>query len=315
MIALACAPPIAAAQDQFARTDAFADAAPASATRSVPALAAYLARSGRDDLTRTRAIYRWVARHIDYDATGFRAGTYGDLSPEAVLRRRVSVCDGYSHLVQALGAAMGLEVQVVSGWSKGYGFSTGEQITGRPNHSWDAIRVDGQWQLMDATWGSGYLDDQLRFVRSFQEHYFLTRPEAFVFDHFPSDSRWQLVAHPISSEDFSDLVYLRPMFFQVGFSLMSHPHARISTDAHVTVSLGISQPVDIIAEVDDPGTDRRSAGVAVFTKIDATHAEVSAAFPKAGDYVLRLFARRKGAEGPLDWVLDYKVHASRGTLD
>src|ERR1035437_7151231 len=81
--------PIAArrapAQNHFAAIDAYADAAPASAERSVPTLAAYLAHGGPDDLTRTRAVYRWVTRHIDYDALGFRTGNYGDLSGEGVL--------------------------------------------------------------------------------------------------------------------------------------------------------------------------------------------------------------------------------------
>src|ERR1035437_10925501 len=81
--------PIAArrapAQSHFAEIDAYADAAPVSAERSVPTLAAYLARGGLDDLTRTRAVYRWVTHHIDYDAAGFRQGTSGDLSGEGVL--------------------------------------------------------------------------------------------------------------------------------------------------------------------------------------------------------------------------------------
>ena len=106
---------LAHAQGRFAATDAYADAAPASAEQSVAALAAYLAKSGPDDLTRTRAVYRWVTRHIDYDVPGFLAGNYGDYTPEGVLRRRVAVCEGYSRLAQALGTAMGLRVEVVKG--------------------------------------------------------------------------------------------------------------------------------------------------------------------------------------------------------
>ena len=311
--------PIAArcarAQNHFAEIDAYADAAPASVERSVPTLAAYLARGGRDDLTRTRAVYRWVTRHIEYDAAGFRTGNYGDLSAEGVLRRRVSVCDGYANLVQALGAAMGLQVDIVTGWSKGYGYNTGERFDGRTNHSWNAVRVGGRWRLMDATWGSGYLDERMKFFRDFQEHYFLTAPDAFVFDHFPADPRWQLVDHPLSLAEFADLVYLRPLFFQAGFKIVSHSHARIAADDRVTVTLGVTQPVEIIAELVDPATDRRITGEFVFAQVDDTHAEISAAFPHAGDYIVRVFGKARGATGPLGWVLDYRVDASRGTRD
>ena len=312
---LLLAPVFARAQNNFARTDAYADAAPASAEQSVGLLATYLARSGRDELTRTRAVYRWVTQHIDYDANGFRSGNYGDLSPESVLRRRVAVCDGYSHLFQALGVAMGLSVEVVGGWSKGYSYAPGLRFQSRPNHSWNAVRIDGRWRLLDATWGSGYLDERLRFFRDFQEHYFLTAPEAFVFDHFPADSRWQLVDRPFSMAEFEDLVYLRPMFFQAGFKVVSHTHARIAADDRVTVTLGVTRAVDISAQVVDPRTDRPLGGETAFAQVDETHAEISAAFPHGGEYVLRIFAKPRGAEGPLGWVLDYRVDAARGTRD
>src|ERR1019366_4817445 len=234
---------------------------------------------------------------------------------EGVLRRKVSVCDGYANLVQALGAAMGLQVEIVSGWSKGYGYKSGGRFSGSTNHSWNAVRVDGQWRLMDATWGSGYLDGNMRFVRMFQEHYFLTVPDAFVFDHFPADPRWQLADPPISMAEFTDLVYLRPMFFQGGFKIVSHSHARITADDRVTVTLGVTQPVEVVAELVDPATDQPITGEFGFAQVDDTHTEISAAFPRAGDYIVRVFAKSRDAAGPLEWVLDYRVDASGGTRD
>jgi hypothetical protein len=305
----------ASAQDRFAATDAYADAAPSSVEQSVPALAAYLARSGPDDLTRTRAVYRWVTRHIDYDVPGFRSGNYGDFTPEAVLRRRLSVCEGYSRLTQALGTAMGLQVEVVKGWSKGYSYASGDRINGPINHSWNAVRIDGRWRLMDPTWGGGYLDERGQYVREFQEHYFLTAPDRFAFDHLPADPRWQLLERPLSMAEFADRVYVRPMFFQTGFSIRSNPHARIATGDRVTVTLGVSQPVAMIAEVVDPLTDRPLTGEHAFVQVNDVQAEIRAAFPRAGDYVIRLFAKSRGAPGDLEWILDYRVKASRGTND
>ena len=312
---LAIAAQTARAQDHFTRADAYADAAPRSVEQSVPSLAAYLARSGRDELTRSRTLYRWVTRNIEYDATGFRSGNYGDLSPEGVLRRRVSVCDGYSHLVQALGVAMGLQVEVVRGWSKGYSYAAGQRFNGRENHSWNAVRIDGQWRLMDATWGSGYLDERLKFFRDFQEHYFLTSPDAFIFDHFPSDPRWELLDRPLSMAEFTDLVYLRPMFFQAGFRIQSHSHALIEADHGVTVTLGVTRPVEISAQLVDGASDRPIDDGFAFAQVDDTHAEISAAFPRPGNYLIRVFARPRGAAGPLDWVLDYRVNASGAARD
>jgi hypothetical protein len=296
----------------FAAADSLADAAPSAAERSVPALAAYLARAGSDEISKARALYRWIAGHIDYDVRGFRAGRYGDLSPEGVLRRRASVCEGYARLAEALGTAMGLQVQVVPGWSKGYGYTSGQRFDGRTNHAWNAVRIDGQWRLMDATWGAGYLDERLQFVRRFQEHYFLTAPDAFVFDHLPQDPQWQLLDRPISAAEYADLVYLRPMFFVAGFRIGSHPHARIAATDRVTVTLGVAQPLQVTARVVDAATDRPLAEELAFVQVGATEARINAIFPHAGDYLLRVFAKPLGADGSLRWVLDYRVQATRG---
>ena len=305
----------AAPADSFAAADALADAAPSSAEQSVPALAAYLARAGSDDITRARALYRWIAGHIDYDVNGFRSGNYGDLSPEGVLRSRSSVCEGYASLAEALGSAMGLQVQVVPGWSKGYGYTSGQRFDGPTNHAWNAVRIDGRWRLMDATWGAGYLDERTQFVRRFQEHYFLTAPDAFVFDHLPHDPQWQLLERPISAAEYENLVYLRPMFFLAGFRIGSHPHARIAAVDRVTVTLGVTQPVQVAASVVDAATDQSLAEELTFVQVGATEARIDALFPRAGDYLLRVFAKPLGADGSLSWVLDYRVQASRGASD
>ena len=299
----------------FAAADALADRAPPAVERSVPALAAYLARAGSDEITKARALYRWIAGHIDYDVRGFRAGSPGDVSPEGVLRSRSSVCEGYARLAEALGTAMGLQVQVVPGWSKGYGYTSGQRFDGPTNHAWNAVRIDGQWRLMDPTWGAGYLDEGTQFVRRFQEHYFLTAPEAFIFDHLPQDPRWQLLDRPVSAGEYADFVYLRPMFFLAGFRIGSHPRARIATDDRVAVTLGVTQPVQMTALVVEAATDRPLDDELTFVQVSATEARIDAVFPRAGDYLLRVFAKPLGTDGSLSWVLDYRVQVSRGASD
>jgi transglutaminase/protease-like cytokinesis protein 3 len=191
------------AQNRYAATDAYADATPYFATQSIPELAAYLVRSGPDELTRARALYRWVTRHINYDAIGFRSGNYGDVTAVATLRKRTSVCEGYARLTQALGAAMGLQVEIVKGYAKGIGFTAGQLFDGHANHAWNAVRVNGQWRLMDATWGSGGLNEGQQFIRDFQDHYFLTAPADFIHDHLPEDPRWQLLDRAVTKTEFA----------------------------------------------------------------------------------------------------------------
>jgi hypothetical protein len=298
---------------RYAVADALADSAPPGVERSVPSLAAYLARAGRDDLTRARALYRWVAGHITYDAEGFRTGRPGDLSPEAVLRRGRSVCEGFARLTEALGEAMGLRIEVVSGWSKGYGYTPGQTFDGPTNHAWNAVQIDGQWRLMDPTWGAGYLDESLRFVRQFQEHYFLTKPEEFVFDHLPENPSWQLVERPLTAAQYADLVFLRPMFFHAGLRIGNHEHLVIAAGSRLTVTLGVSQPVEMMAQVLDASSQHPLDGEFAFVQVGSAGAQIDAHFPRPGNYLLRAFAKPLGAPGDLDWILDYRVRAGSGT--
>ena len=97
--------------------------------------------------------------------------------------------------------------------------------------------------------------------------------------------------------------------------MVSHSHARIAADDRVTVTLGVTRAVDISAQVVDPHTDKPISVESAFAQVDETHAEINAAFPHGGEYVLRVFAKPHGADGPLGWVLDYRVDASRGTRD
>jgi transglutaminase/protease-like cytokinesis protein 3 len=185
------------AVDEFAAADAHALAAPESVATSVSALSAYLVESAQNDRDKARAIFRWITLNIAYDASA-RADSR---DPEIVLSRRRVVCYGYAVLFEALAEASGLEAQVIIGHSKRSAQDLLEEPDARPNHAWNAVRISGEWQLVDSCWGAGYLDEHRRFVPSFNAHYFLTPPEVFVYDHFPLDPGRQLLDPPISEDE------------------------------------------------------------------------------------------------------------------
>jgi hypothetical protein len=71
------------------------------------------------------------------------------------------------------------------------------------NHRWNAVYLDSGWQLLDATWASGHLTYSTNsFVQSYNNHYFLTPPQAFARDHYPEDLRWSLLPEPPFMSEF-----------------------------------------------------------------------------------------------------------------
>ena len=208
---------------------------PSELRQDLPRLAAYLVKPARNEREKARAIFRWITANITYDAKTYFRGDFTPHNTRDVLASGVAVCDGYANLFKQLADLSGLEAVMVSGITKGYAYHTRGRA-GLVDHAWNAVKIDGQWQLLDSTWGAGHLDgNKKRFVRDFKEHYFLTPPEQFVFDHFPDDPRWQLLERPNSRQDFENMPYLRPAFFQSGLQLISHPREQVQTDKPLTV--------------------------------------------------------------------------------
>ena len=56
------------------------------------------------------------------------------------------------------------------------------------NHAWNAVRLDsGEWHLLDACWGAGYVDG-VTFYRKFKPEFFTSSAEQFRERHFPKDA-------------------------------------------------------------------------------------------------------------------------------
>jgi hypothetical protein len=201
LLAPFCSPLLAGDSDSFQAVDHHALAAPKEAEKSVASLAGYLANSAKNDSEKVRAIFRWVTDRIRYDVESLLKRQVGDNSPETVLKSRKAVCQGYAAMIERLCQEAGLEATQIRGFAKGYGTLPTDKA-GESNHRWNAVKIDGQWRLLDATWGAGYLSGK-RFIRDFNDYFFFTPPEQLVFSHFPVESQWQLLTPPVPAKEFT----------------------------------------------------------------------------------------------------------------
>jgi transglutaminase/protease-like cytokinesis protein 3 len=330
--------PVAAVED-YRAIDQHALSAPKEVEGSVATLVDYLIRPARNDRERLRAIFRWVTANISYDTQGFFAGYLTDnpdsvdaaaaapagrLTPELVLSKRSSNCDGYSLLLESMvreafrkaslldtmaqQARLG-DIVLVKGFAKGYGYRAGSGFEKR-NHAWNAVNLDGQWYFIDCTWGAGYPNEKREFVREFEDYYFLARPAELIYTHFPDDPASQHLEKTVSKEEFIDLAFLWPAFFKYGMKPVSHTHAVIRTGASLEVSL--SAPDTILLEADLLEGNRPLEQRCVFLQQDSGTCRVQAVFPRPGEYILRLFSRRAANDTLYKETLDYKVLADSG---
>lgn len=292
----------------FSSIDRHADSAPQSLKKSVPALVEYLVRPAKNDHEKVRAIFRWITQNIDYDADAFINKRLVADTPLKVLERGQAVCGGFANLFKYMCLAAGIKSEVVVGWSKAYG----ESINRDPNHAWNAVNINQRWYLLDVTWGAGYLDERQRYQRRFDEHYFLTDPDQFIFDHLPEDDLWQLLNRPKSKREFDSLVLLRPAFFQNGLEIVSHDKARIKAYDQLEVTLKAPQNKFITAILKKNGRDIDEN----YTFIQRSHDRITILnrFPKSGDYILRIFVKEGRDTKEFNWACDYEVEVSNRNI-
>ena len=119
--------------------------------------------------------------------------TYGERArkPLNTINSRVGVCQDYAELFIALCELSNIENNYVTGDGK-----TSAQDIGfySSNHAWNVVKVNGHYQIYDLTWAAGTYDDRTNsFNKNFNAQYFNANPKDFISNHFPDNSKWQLL--------------------------------------------------------------------------------------------------------------------------
>ena len=142
------------------------------------------------DSEKVYAFAKFITDKISY---GKRAKT-----PLNCINSGEGVCQDYSELFEKLCKISGIENNVVTGMG-----ITGSEHLGSydSNHAWNIVKLDGEYIIFDLTWASGYVSGN-SFKREFNPKYFNPKPEDFIRNHFPDESKWQLLEKPISKKEF-----------------------------------------------------------------------------------------------------------------
>jgi hypothetical protein len=173
------------------------------------------------ELDQARVLFMWIALNIRYDCQKLKKPPMpvqlSGASPQEVaeqikqlreklaeqaLKSKRGVCQDYSELFAFMAQAVGLEAVVIDGNARNkqrpFSSRLGE------SHAWNAVKIDGQWGLLDATWAAGYVEgDCAKFVQRLAPGFFLPAPAMFAQDHWPNEPSWQLLDEPLGQEAFS----------------------------------------------------------------------------------------------------------------
>jgi hypothetical protein len=207
-----------------AQLDSLGKNVPVENEESIVKLANYFQKITTNENYLSRLVYSWVAHHILYDDDSFNNRVFSDQSAAFVFKSRKAVCAGYSSVFKAICDTLNLPCLSIDGFAKGYGFTSGMAVTGT-NHSWNAVKYDDQWHLLDATWGSGYaesINGKAKSKSVYNVYWFDVNPKEFVFNHFPDSSKYQFLTKKYTREQYRKLIHIESnSAFQLGFNVDS----------------------------------------------------------------------------------------------
>ena len=182
----------------------------------LPQLVTFLANGTQTDFSKVKIFHDWICDNIAYDAEMYFSGRISAQDYESVIKKRKAVCSGYAACINAMCSLSGIKSKTISGFSKGYGFSG--KIGKYPDHDWNAVKINGHWYLLDATWDAGFLDYKT-FIKRYSTQYLFWDARTFLYSHLAQKDSEQFFAPVLSKEQFENEPKIEGKFFQKGLSL------------------------------------------------------------------------------------------------
>ncbi|PWH81981.1 hypothetical protein DIS18_11980 [Algibacter marinivivus] len=204
----------------FKKADSVAYSCENVTLKNVPLLAFRLTQNLDTEVEKFRSIYIWVCSNIESDhgfgeltlkkrrrfkndSVGFSQWNNQVQSKvfKRLLKEQKTICTGYAYLIKELANLVDIDCEIIDGYSR-----TTKRNVGKidiPNHSWNAVKLNNKWYQVDATLASGYFDvNKYKFVKNYNDGYFLAASELYQTKHYPLKNKWLLTNDYLSLNEF-----------------------------------------------------------------------------------------------------------------
>lgn len=280
-----------------------------------------------NDLEKARAIFRWMTTKNLYTIM-FDSELPG--SPEQVIGAFKDGKTTYAKIFECLCVYSGMHCVTMAGWAKGVDYKPGAPITSTPpNHSWNAVFIDGNWQLVDCHWATRYLQAERNtpesLVYEYDDFYFLTEPGMLIYSHCPEETSWQLLHPARSRTEYEEYPLVKSFFFTIGMQFLQQNRGIVFTKRGiVTITLGFTQPTAFTFKLTfgETGSDHlQGAPLKRYVIQETTENRVTFYFrsPREGNYYMTVFAQqvydRIKVENVFKAACEYKIICDAAAAD
>ena len=249
----------------FKQVDAFAKSYKTKRNFDVRATTLILTEKYSSDIEKLRSIYIWICHNIanDYNLYALNSrkrtkflkdsirlqkwnSTFKKKLFKKLLRNKRTICTGYAYLLKEMCGIAGIEAKIVNGFGRVSTIAV-EELE-EPNHSWNIVKLNNKWYFCDPTWATGISYPELgKFEFDYNDGYFLTVPEIFIFNHFPVNSEYTLLKNNITFNDYSSL----PLLYAAAYQYLKHHekphrmHHEIKQQQPITFTYQLNKEIDL----------------------------------------------------------------------
>ncbi|KAK6352606.1 cytokinesis protein 3 [Orbilia blumenaviensis] len=235
---------------------------------TTPAILAnsHICRPHRSDVQRLRAMFTWVAEKLSWE----RPTGLGNDSPSdnidynkdcrRVIQSLKATTEEVAIMFMQMCHSVGIGCEIIRGYLKVPG-ETAETVDAvpRPNHFWNAVVIDNEWRIIDASLASPTHPKRGLYSSApnnmADSHYFLMRPLHACFTHIPLNMQQQHLVPPMPHSVLMALPCASPGFFKSGIQLINFDTSLLRVEDLEIVQIDFQVPIDVecVAEVEAKG--------------------------------------------------------------
>lgn len=166
--------------------------------KTVSEIATVLVQDIKTEHEKFRAIFRWITDNIEYNKSAQNVA-----DADKVVRKNKAVCQGFSNLLKEMCTVANIPCESITGYTKTDVNDINRKFK-KTDHAWNCVKLYDEWYLVDVTWATSKLNVVThKFVKEFDEYYFLTPPGRFILDHYPKEKKYQFLEKPVKKTTFA----------------------------------------------------------------------------------------------------------------
>lgn len=290
----------------FEKADSIAFRFKGASLENLPALTYNLTAHLTTEVEKFRAIYTWVCTNIENDYGAYQttvkkrrklAGDKEALSEwnnnftpkvfKKLVTHRKTACTGYAFLTRELANLADINCKIINGYGRTATLILNENSI--PNHSWNAVELNGKWYLCDPTWSAGRIvleDTGPKFEPDYFDGYFLAEPELFVRNHYPLEINSSFLPKPPTFNQFIEGPVVYKEAFALGVFPLQPAKMKLQAEKNKIVSFTLKVPNTFKSETLSLVINKNGGNKTIHPQIVSGQNECTLkyAFEKTGSY-------------------------------